>query len=94
MFDLQFGSKNPPTRTHANRNYVVVMIMQIIVATGACAMGGCNTLAPGVNRGRECGGIPALPPLIVIPGRESTLLRAEASGEMYQVVKHSPLVLA
>ena len=39
--------ENLPTRTHANRNYVVVMIMQIIVATGACAMGGVNALASG-----------------------------------------------
>ena len=36
--------ENPPTRTHANRNYVVAMMTQVIVAAGACAMGGCQHL--------------------------------------------------
>ena len=54
------------------------MTMQIVVATGACAMGGCQHPCPGV----KC-----------IPRRESTLVQAKTFGEMYQVVEHLPLVL-
>ena len=65
--------ENPPTGTHANRNYVVALIMQVIGATGACAMGGCQH--PCLSGSR--------------PGQESTLMQAKTQGEMYQVVEHS-----
>ena len=54
------------------------MIMQIIAATGACAMGGCQ---------HPC------PPRHGLPGQASTLLQAKILGNMHQVVEHLPLVL-
>ncbi len=70
-----------------------VIIFGIVGCGRLCYGGGVNTLAPGVNRGGKCSGIPALPPLIVNSrGERARCCGPKLLAKCNQVVEHLPLV--